>query len=1402
MAEENYDIEEILFGGGVDSDNSLKDIRPGDFLYALNIINNSSGVGNKGIVTFPNGTMQVPFNLPVGKNKCIGVAEDNENDRFVFFNWNENNNHGIYRFDAKTRSVVPLLLNLVQTNNVDILRFSKDFLILHADILRRNLLYWVDGKENARKTNIEKLLDTSETGYGGTILQSFIDAYKQTAAYPPTVVYFSDTTKQFNRLYGALRRFAVRFIYDDGEQSNWSDFSAIALPDKEPFTGFKTIPTNNNGLRITFGTGNRLVVRIEIAMQSTSDELNNEGIINWKLIATLDKKVLSIPDDSFYTYQFYNDSVYPTTPYEKIIRPNNFLPKKPLCQTAAKNKLVYSNFFEGFEGVPIDVSATVEYNDLFIESGVENKFNEPFFSITPITGEADYLSQGEEYTKLDGSTAFVPIRQTRRANAFEVKIGADVKFGNKFNIRLYSNKENYPLSYTAKLSDNSQTVAQSIINLLISTGAIILKTPEVNQYRIYDLNNDGDNNITFKFVAITQVNDSSYYSATASVNPVEYSSLKDTGESKRNIKLGSVIKYGIIYEDDPDQRKTATYTNDALIVTFKTINQLVKDDGKTMFQSPVVSLEIKHRPPKWAKYYQIVRSNDLIYKNYIQILIQKAITIQGTNNDEYVDLVVGSLATYNKIHSNSNLSYNFTKGDRIRLINKLDTSEYYDFFETEILQYLPVVNEKQTSNLITNGSDEVEVKFASAENIGRYISFQENERLIIDVIGSNKYKLDATVGSTESTTYLSYDLIDRRGVVRIRKPAIDISDNSLVEIFTPSASDLSLVDKQFFEFQKKFPIINAGTENAYHGGNAQNQDNVLPAIVRISEGTAYVRNRELPINNSYPGAQVEISIIEDPQFSDFYPSLINDNGRPNIEDNGVGEVHFIDRMRFSNNSIEETKLNGLGDFDNLDREDYTDKYGGIVRTVFYNNDILLFKKLRTAYIPLDSRITIDDAGTFLRAGSANFLNPIQYYALEGGIGENPESYCSEGTHRYFMSANAGVLVRLGFNGEEPISKTFFFNKEIKEVLQKAAINKAKIYLAFNRKLSLLCITIEGYNEYIYYDGFNGWKLTKDSILSTDTLEIVELPDNGTVVIDANNQFLYTPNNGYTGADHFSWRAYNNGQWTEPERVCLKGKKLPNRQTSWRGQLPVTCTLTEEGLHDGKASFTILEEYYIDDNSNTGNVKPNIDSDPDYIAPFYDSNSCIPAEWAIDEDRSYCEEVQQVFESSVIKSVTRSSSMGDSVVTMDNSNVVRNEIAGVSIITLNTLGDPKIFTAPANGSYDIQVSFSGASSATANAGFFAEFKFYLEINGVKHALAPNTTNPVSGNTCQFYFVSPATSGVRTGSVSFNGAYSNNNVNLLIGQTVKLYIEVYTSITGASSIPLNINVNPCNVLIKRN
>lgn len=1197
-------VSKHRFIDGVNTVTAREYVKPTQAAYMLNCVSMSTAKGDVGVITNPKGNVLIDILLPDGRNKTIGWSKDEERNRFYYFVWNENGFHSIFRYDGLSNEIVLVMQSITDTGGVDIFNWKEKDLILMADVVRGSLLYWVKNGNDAAKINIDKALEKGDSGYGDIILKEFVNAYKLAPIVAPVAQYFSDTSVAVNKWYGTLAKFAVRYIYDDGEISQWSDFSDVPVPSKEAFTGANFVPTENNRMDITIPTGSRIVVQMEIAMLYTIDT----GYSAWVSIAIIDKKDLGIGDNSLYVFRFYNDASYSAIDQSKIIRPFSFLPKAPLLQAFTKNAMVYGNFNAGFESVEIDMGYDeIIYSDLFLDDSISNELNSPNILVqTEGSSYDDYIGAGESVTKLEGNIVVlqIPPGKPTRARRFRMTIGSDVKSGNKFNVRFTNGFDDYSLSYTANSTDTAESVLNKLKQQLFNTGRILRKSPDLAGVDP-SVNNNSSGNYSFLFI-IYATPDKQYLNASYSVNPVNTITLKDTGQSLSNMKLGAATKYGIVYED-ADGRRSPTYTDLNLVVRTDTQNDL---GG---IKKPEIILNINHKPPVWAVKYQIVRTADLTYANYIQMLVQKVIEVISTDNDsgEYLDLLVGSLYTYQKIHPNSILKYEFKKGDRIRFISEFETDStgvYYPFLEVEILEFNDVVESEVNSNLTTTGTDIITVKDAIEDNIGKFIRVEGIEREILEAPSSTTYRVNSNIGDSTEKTYLTYTLIDRRGSVRIRKPSIEIKDKSLVEIFTPAYSS-ELISKQFFFFNKKFDILNAGLDTRLHFGDVQAQTDTLPAKISITEGTSYVRSREMPITNNKP-AQVIISKIEDPSFSDFYFSLINDNGKVSVEDDGSGVVHFGSRLVFSNNYIEDTRINGLNDFDNLDRVDYNDKYGDGRLLVFTEQQLLFFKELKTGIIPVFQTIIQDNAGTELLGTSNKLLNEVRYYAEQGGIGDAPESYCSNGNRHYFISVNMGVLFRIGGDGLTPVSEIYYFDNTMRDILAEAYQNGAQIFTQWDPYLSAVIVCIGAFKKFTFRDDFNNysWKLLSDELPSGALIEVLTPPAHGTINFVGSTANVIPNEDDYVGKDSFTYRVFVNGEWVN-KKVCITYNPLANREKAWRPRFFDAVCEMEEGIMNGNLVFINLEEYFVDNGALTGIVKANTVGDPDYAPKIQDLTTC-------------------------------------------------------------------------------------------------------------------------------------------------------------------------------------------------
>lgn len=1143
MAEEKK-IQLQTFTGAIDTDTADEFLSSDSYRYGQNIRILSSAGGKKGIVTNLKGTVEVEFTRPEGQNITIGAEESPEQNKLFFFEWNENRKHSIYYYDMLLNKVILILQNLTDTNNIDILQFKRRSLILHVDIVG-DLIYYTDGQVKQKKINWKRALDKSSDGYGTLIIEEFINAYKPQPIFPPKLSYFTDTTRLTNYLYGNLFKASCRHIFRDGEISNYSEFSTVPLPQSESFSGNTSVSNQNNCLKISVETGSSDVRYIEIAIKI--------GNLDFVSITTLDKEELSISDNSLYVYSFYNDSdSFSGIDQAKINRAYSFMPRLPLVQKFVDRAMVYGGGIEGRSEVLVDLAIESEYSTLFVPDGTTNTLNSPFFDQTAF--DHDFTREGNG---------------RRRNSLVTLKIGNDVKAGNKFELfGRNGDSDNLYFTYTATGADDAISVANNFKQQLVATGRILSTSEDLPTTDIWT-NTIVSGDVSFSFILRGRFAEAAT-SFTGNVNPVSVQTLKNNGQSVLNHKSGGSVKYGIIYWDE-DTRRSQTYTSDDAFIRTSFVTET------SGYKKVVHKLSIKHQPPLWAKYYEVVRTNDLTYgTSYIHILIQKAIESQSTTDTEYVDLVVGSLFTYQKMFPNTILKYNFEKNDRVRFIKKESDGSFYSFLETVVLDYNDVITDEKKEDITTNNSVTVTINgTTSQDNIGRYISINGVERLIINAPTGTTYTLDREYGTAEK--YTSYKIIDRRGTIRVRKPlGVTIDDNSLVEVYKP-AQNVEMTEKNFFLFGHKYAIKDWGTDNRCHTGDLQNQDpnnpSTVPAIVSIGNGMSYVRQRLLPTNNSVPGTQAITDFVEDSSFSDSYESKLNDNGKIAPQDNGSGEKRFGDRLRFSKNYIEDTKINGLNDFDNTDRMDYNDPFGSFRLLKFKKRLLYAFKDLNTGYIPVNATILRGDDGEGIGlSSSSKLLNELQYFSHEGGIGNMPMSFASGKTWYWFASPNSGTFCRIGGDGILPISEDFNLDSRLRTLLSRANKYGSFVFGGFDLENDEYVVSFEAAKESLYNAGFNEAMFvlySEDNPVGT-LYEVTTQPLHGTVTFDVDGNFVYTPTTDYTGPDYFYYRwKVPGGEWTAPKKECgnVNEQAIPTSPSIYYNA-ELSTNFTKAGCPDG------------------------------------------------------------------------------------------------------------------------------------------------------------------------------------------------------------------------------------------
>jgi hypothetical protein len=144
---------------------------------------------------------------------------------------------------------------------------------------------------------------------------------------------------------------------------------------------------------------------------------------------------------------------------------------------------------------------------------------------------------------------------------------------------------------------------------------------------------------------------------------------------------------------------------------------------------------------------------------------------------------------------------------------------------------------------------------------------------------------------------------------------------------------------------------------------------------------------------------------------------------------------------------------------------------------------------------------------------------------------------------------------------------------------------------------------------------------------------------------------------------------------------------------------------------GYKFFASLEQYYTDDNSSVGVTKPNIVTDPDYIAPFLDTTSCPPS-------TRFYNEVKTL---TVTKNDCSSGYAGSSITLTANANQF---VSAISVSDANSQADSWLAAnAQAYANTSGTCTLDNAITITS----YSEGNLYFTISGAEYSPSAFTVN---------------------------------------------------------------------------
>jgi hypothetical protein len=964
--------------GSLNYDDSRYVLPKGDYIDAMDVSTSELN----GSVKLVKGNRKVAYTLPTGTCKRVGHFEDLVRNRIYYFISNSNNRHAIIEFDSTTRTSRKVFENITDSGGEDILNLNgsitsinvihknktlqglaghitSNYLVLGLTLDERlevvnqingDELYFLDADGYPCAFNI----DAIKWKFYSPVTRDVLDLAKD---YPGEIIkaaYGHDSTRLINTVKGRLYRFRHKWFYDDGTTTVWSPISATPYPEKPLDDEFSSLPTNNNYISLSIPTGGRQVSQVAVGMQYSIGNVWSDLAI----IETLDKSKFSISDNTRFTYRFYNDRTpVPVDPAEA----NHVFDYSPIQAGAMDilngNSLIFGDIVEGYDTVTPSVAVSTSYRNAGALSNYSNRLSSIFYD-------------------------FLPVPTNPNVIRYHIDFFGDIVPGVVITIRLRSTTGGSPfdhISTTTIAGDTYATITERLRVEGVNAGGIP-----------FDWAASGS---TLNFSVSSFANTELYEINIEVPNTINANSLTTWLPYTKRV-------LGIVYFDKKSRTNgviTRVPADGSRTNSFQvTIPPYSEADGQ--YRVPYIHVRITHQPPVWAHYYSLVITKDQSIQKPLMFLTSDVI---DDGDFLYFDISGIELNKEKNSTTADVVTYQFTKGDRLKLIRRKIDGNVYDYtYDTEIISYLtdPTIN--------------------TVAETGNFVKIKKATPFHDDDYSSNEF---------------------------------------VVMLYTPGQSS-SAEEEIFFEFGQTYRITNPGTSIRAHEGknSSQNITTGTAATFDLTEGDAYFRERKTYSDED----TLQSYFVFDTSFTDNYLCRVSSiGGRAFIVDSKADQRRYNTLVRYGQAYLEGTSINEVNRFYPDDSDTYDQAYGAIMRLKARSGDMRVFQKLKVGVVPVSAEIltAADGAETLIRSTQA--IGRIRYYEFEAGIGDCPESLASNNYADYFCSNIRGVICRLSIDGITPISITAKMNNFAKKELPlRGSTNK--IHGVFDAAENRYVITLE------------------------------------------------------------------------------------------------------------------------------------------------------------------------------------------------------------------------------------------------------------------------------------------------------------------------------------------------------
>lgn len=1050
--------------------------------------------GNMRIETIRGNSLIPNSNLPIGTNITIGAWYDQVRGRLFFFNFNSNGKHGIYFYTPSTNTVTQLIQNTISAN-ADCLSFSKTRMIIavgiiYGDVLQGDVLYFLDSNGKPSKINIDRQL----SGGYGTVQRSYLDVAKEPPDIPPQVAYEDDPTVRVNNVRKKLFMPMCRFWFDDNDKSTWSQHGEVAVPFNPFDKNVDQDATKNADIAVVVQTGKANVKKIEIAMAVSLGNVFSDFFS----VAVLDKSVLNIPNDDTYLFRFYNEKAYNyvETNVDPLINESILLfDLVPIWAQAQEiingNTLIYGNITEGYPNITSFTNGTFTTNILSGQKNID--LTNAFFLFLATQGGKTVNGTGNIHITVAGNVyqgiVFNVITTTKTITYTSVfgdtvtSVIAGLQasaVSNGFTV-ISANANNLYITQTSEdLNRFNATVTAANLNIISST------YPAYDWTSVYDFGivyYDEKGRTNGVVTTVQMSSQSIRYNEVATIAQLPLFTLSIYHRPPVWAVYYSVVRTKnltkskfVQWISDRTYKDASSSSTDVLYayISIENLNTFVANNPG----SPLTYQFSANDRIRFMKLYNTDLNNpiygvDQDFEIQSQVINPVINGVQQTG--QFIKIVLPTTnATFDfgvQTHAPfpNPLKYNnyfvelYTPAQSVA--NGLD--KYFEYDERYAIidpgtgnQYHQGQTQNQTANLVTPAI----MLFEKGDDYYRIRSINTGIELIYQItsgFGSDSDAGQITLGCTlQSSSYNDPNILTGASPFQNLVGFNISSDNSrwIIKIVTGTYifrikgtititfTDDRPDDSYYFALSN-----NLGTSTIlvpiFDSSKAGTYSFPVDATFTLTSGQRiFIFGLSVPnfdhtrsfasTNLTITSQQFFTQTMIDPNFSDFYPSAVNSNGRALVINPDAAQTTFPVMMRWGQSYQLDTNINQSNRFYSTSFDTVDLGRGSIQKFKARDRIMRIFQERGCGQVGVYTKYIQDSGGTNTLTTTNDIItaNNVQYYAGEFGCGRRPESVVHATNQDYFLDYINGNAMRLAGNGFTSLSEKYKGQFTLKNII--------------------------------------------------------------------------------------------------------------------------------------------------------------------------------------------------------------------------------------------------------------------------------------------------------------------------------------------------------------------------------